>query len=177
MDKGKARLFFLPIILFLVFCWPPKAQAQFYKYTDKNGTVHFTDRFESIPKEYRNQVKIIKEEVKPQPPDQALPEKEKKTEEQASQTAGAEQRAKEEEARAAQEKETEEKKIKARLGKEKRIEELKKQIEAKEKEIKSLRTTWMVYDRINFNRLTQEIEALKKEAQSILDALTEEDKK
>jgi Domain of unknown function (DUF4124) len=38
-----------------------------YKYIDKGGVVHFTDRYESIPKEYRNQIEILQETVQPQP--------------------------------------------------------------------------------------------------------------
>jgi hypothetical protein len=37
-----------------------------YKYTDKGGVVHFTDRYDSIPQEYRKQVEMIREEVQPQ---------------------------------------------------------------------------------------------------------------
>ena len=36
-----------------------------YKYIDKNGFIHFTDQYESIPKEYRNQVEVIRETVQP----------------------------------------------------------------------------------------------------------------
>jgi hypothetical protein len=42
------------------------AATTIYKYTDKGGVVHFTDRYDSIPKEYRNQVEMIREEVQPQ---------------------------------------------------------------------------------------------------------------
>lgn len=38
-----------------------------YKYIDKNGVVHFTDRYETIPKEYRDQVEMLRETVQPQP--------------------------------------------------------------------------------------------------------------
>ena len=37
-----------------------------YKYIDKNGVVHYTDRYESVPKEYRDQIEMIREEVQPQ---------------------------------------------------------------------------------------------------------------
>lgn len=37
-----------------------------YKYTDKSGFVHYTDRYESIPKEYRDQIEIIRQQVQPQ---------------------------------------------------------------------------------------------------------------
>ncbi len=38
-----------------------------YKYTDNSGFVHFTDRYETIPTEYRNQVELIRETVQPPP--------------------------------------------------------------------------------------------------------------
>ncbi len=37
-----------------------------YKYTDKNGVIHFTDRYESIPKEYRDRIEMIGGVVRPQ---------------------------------------------------------------------------------------------------------------
>jgi hypothetical protein len=36
-----------------------------YKYTDKEGFLHFTNQYESIPQEYRNQVEVIKETAPP----------------------------------------------------------------------------------------------------------------
>jgi hypothetical protein len=41
--------------------------ATIYKYIDKSGVAHFTDRYESIPNEYRDQIKTIQEEVQAQP--------------------------------------------------------------------------------------------------------------
>jgi uncharacterized membrane protein YgcG len=38
-----------------------------YKYIDKNGVVHFTDRYETIPQEYRDRIEMIRETVQPQP--------------------------------------------------------------------------------------------------------------
>jgi hypothetical protein len=37
-----------------------------YKYTDKNGVINFTDRYESIPKEYRAGIEMNREVVQPQ---------------------------------------------------------------------------------------------------------------
>ena len=45
------------------------SEAAFYKYIDKNGTIHFTDSYESIPQQYRNQVELMKEPA-PQAPTQ-----------------------------------------------------------------------------------------------------------
>ena len=167
------------LLLSFILFWPTSVRADFYKYVDKNGTVHFTDRYESIPKEYRNQIKTIQERPSPQAPTQPLEEKEKKehegsVKEKTSQSKAAEEKKKEAEARAAREKEEQERKLEARQEKEKQIGDLRKQIEAKEQEIKSLRTTWMVYDRANLYRLNQEIDALKKEVQSIQGTLVEE---
>ena len=39
-----------------------------YKYVDKNGVIHFTDQYESIPLEYRGQVEMIRGNAHPQPP-------------------------------------------------------------------------------------------------------------
>ena len=41
------------------------ASTIIYKYVDKSGVVHFTDQYESIPKEYRDQVEMIRETVQP----------------------------------------------------------------------------------------------------------------
>ncbi|MCX5907783.1 MAG: DUF4124 domain-containing protein, partial [Deltaproteobacteria bacterium] len=38
-----------------------------YKYLDRNGVVHFSDRYESIPKEYRGQVEVLQGEIRPEP--------------------------------------------------------------------------------------------------------------
>ena len=37
-----------------------------YKYTDKEGVIHFTDRYESIPKEYLNRIEMIQGSARPQ---------------------------------------------------------------------------------------------------------------
>ena len=37
-----------------------------YKYVDKSGVIHYTDRYETIPKEYRDQIEMIRETVQPQ---------------------------------------------------------------------------------------------------------------
>ena len=43
---------------------PPLSNV-IYKYVDKDGFVHFTNQYESIPQEYRNQVEVIKETASP----------------------------------------------------------------------------------------------------------------
>jgi len=119
----------------------------------------------------------LREEPKPQTPGEPLVEEGKRTteepvpKEQTRQSREAEREKQEAEERAAREKAEYEKKLQARQEKEKRIEELTQQIAAKEEEINNLRTTWMVYDRTNYFRLTDEIDQLKKEIQSIQDSL------
>jgi len=41
------------------------ASTIIYKYTDRNGVIHFTDQYESIPKEYRDRIEMIRETVRP----------------------------------------------------------------------------------------------------------------
>lgn len=55
----------LPIrtVIYLVagmLCLPPvAAQADFFKYKDSSGAVVITNKFEDIPKKYRNSVKVV----------------------------------------------------------------------------------------------------------------------
>ena len=148
------------------FVIPPVGAAT-YKYIDRNGTMHFTDRYESIPQEYRDQVKTLREESKPQPPAPSTDLKEKKGE---GEPAGEERAGKAEEtekkegeAIEARKKEGEEKKQKVIEEKEKRIEDLQKQIDEKRKQQRSLRTNWMVQDRNTIIKLNQEIAILEKQ--------------
>jgi type VI protein secretion system component VasK len=179
MEKIKNWLI-LGAVFFLITimpCFLTSAGAAFYKYTDRNGTVHFTDRYESIPQEYRDQVKTLREETKPQSPapPSAGQEKKKESEPAAGEQAGKAQetRAKETEAIEARKKETEDRKLKAFEEKEKRIEELQKQIEDKQKQQKSLRTNWMVQDRNIIIKLNQEIADLEKQIKVIQNELAE----
>ncbi|MDP3038416.1 MAG: DUF4124 domain-containing protein [Deltaproteobacteria bacterium] len=171
-----AAFFLLTFIPFFL----TSAGAAYYKYIDKNGTVHFTDRYESIPQEYRDQIKTIREEPKPQlpPPPTELHEKKRGGESAAEERPGKVQETeqkepKEAEAIEARKKEAAEKKLKAIEEKEKRIEELQKQIEDKRKQQRSLRTNWMVQDRNIIIRLNQEISVLEKKIKAIQDELAE----
>jgi len=175
MGKIKNWLIIVPAVFVLVAIsssLPSSAEGASYKYIDKKGTVHFTDRYESIPQEYRDQIKVIREIVRPEAPAPPSEGKEKKegggpsSVEQAGKSKEAEVQ-KEAEAKKAQEKEAEEKKLKAFQDKEERIESLQKKIEDKQKEKKNLRTRWMVYDRNTVYRLDREIEALEKQIQAI----------
>jgi chromosome segregation ATPase len=144
------------------------AQSTIYKYIDKNGNVHFTDNAESIPEQYRNQIKILNEpknpETKPAP-----------AEEEPRKIRDAEERKKEEEGRALREKAAREREEKQKASKdlEDRITELQDQIRAKQQEQGSLRTTWMVYDRTRLNQLNEEIASLQKQIESLQQELAE----
>lgn len=163
--KRTARVMLLSAPLLLAdFVLLSSADAATYRYVDKNGTMNFTDCYECIPKEYRNQVKKMREEAAPPV---------EKAKEAAS--AGKEAPKKKEAAKADREKEEQAKKQKAREAKEKRIEELRKQIEAKEEEKAGLRTSPVfVYDRYAANRLDQEIAGLQKQIQEIQEQLAGE---
>ncbi len=158
------------------------AQGTFYKYVDKNGTVHFTDRLESIPREYRNQVQIRKQEVENSSLPQSKSEKGQESKKAGSKgkagvsaTTAAKEKgsdaAKAAIEKAQREKEEREKIQKARQAKTKEIDQLLKQVEEKDKEASSLRTNWMVYDKIRLNQLNAEKEKLLKEVQTLREEL------
>jgi chemotaxis protein histidine kinase CheA len=155
--------------------WPSWVEAAFYRYTDRNGVVHFTDRFESIPPEYRNQIKEYKE-IK-QPETSPAPEKAEKKDPEAAererQLREAEEKKKEAEDKAAQEKAAQEEKLRIRQEKEKRIADLQEQVTVRQKEQRSLRTNWMVYDRIRLAQLNQEIADLEKQITALQKELSE----
>ncbi len=144
------------------------AQGTIYKYIDKNGNVHFTDNAESIPEQYRNQIKILNEPKSPET-------KTSPAEEEPRKIRDAEEKKKEEEARALREKAAREREEKQKASKEieNRIAELQDQIRAKQQEQGSLRTTWMVYDRTRLNQLNDEIASLQKQIESLQQELAE----
>ncbi len=187
MEKSKKILLLWGVSLFFLISFGPTfADAELYKYIDKKGTIHFTDRYESIPQEYRDQIKVIKEPA-PQAPPQPVEglEGKRKGAGEAEGQAEKEMREIEEwkkreaEIKAAREKEAREKealerKLKARQEKEKEIEELRRQIEAKQAEQRTLYSNPMlVRDRNQFIQLNQEINELYEQIkvlQSQLDA-------
>jgi hypothetical protein len=165
------------VSVFLLVCGMISgSQAAMYKYTDKNGVTHFTDRYESIPREYRNQIQTIRETVEPEPAAKPAADQEKKEEGKAqpAEAAPPDSVKKEAAERALQEKAALEKKQKDFDEKAKRIEDLKKEIADREKELQGLRTTWMVYDRQTVFRLNQEIADLRKEIEEIQKELAEQ---
>lgn len=146
--------------------------AEIYKYIDDKGITHFTDRFESIPVEYRQQVKIIKEQPSsPISAPAAEPAKEKSEDLSVTTPQKKEGPAQIGEIKLSVK---EEEKLKAREEKEKQIAELKQQIEEKRKQQMGLRTNWMVYDRYAIVRLNQEIEDLEKQIKVLQRELEEE---
>jgi hypothetical protein len=77
---SKASIFFFRISIWLALGFllgitlRPEADAGTYGYTDKHGTLNFTDRFESVPKEYRDQVRPAMKEQRREPPAASIEE-------------------------------------------------------------------------------------------------------
>jgi tRNA/tmRNA/rRNA uracil-C5-methylase (TrmA/RlmC/RlmD family) len=181
MEKTNKVLFlFSAFLFFLISFWLTSADAGVFKYTDKDGTLHFTDSYESIPPQYRNQVETMKEpmpQTSPQPAEQGegrgmgaavRPEEVQKDvkETEALKRKDAELKAAQE--KEAQEKEALERKLKAREEKEAQIEELRRQIEAKQQEQRTLYSNpMMVRDRNQFTQLNQEISEIHRQIQGL----------
>jgi len=179
MEKTKKIIFLLlASLFFLVSFRPTSADAGVFKYIDKEGTIHFTDSYETIPQQYRNQVELM-QEATPQTPTQPAEGREgkgkveevRREEVQKEVRELEELKKKEAELKAAQEKEAQEKealekKLKAREEKERQIEELRRQIEAKQQEQRNLYSNPMlVRDRNQFNQLNQEINEIYNQIQ------------
>ncbi len=160
--KASVFLLFLFSVFSITPLRPGQAQSIFYKYVDKNGNLYFTDRLEAIPEEFRGQVKLYREEEAPQAPFSKEPEI---IEEQALRMKKAEERKKEEE-KALREKAAQ-LSFKERQELQDRIANLQEQIQAKQKEQESLRTSPMVYDQLRLKQLNAEIFALRREVLSL----------
>jgi hypothetical protein len=85
---GDIRKISIILLVFLIGSWMalPLAQAQVYKWTDQEGTIHFVDDRSKIPPEYQD--KIEKEypfKAKPEENQKEDLAKEGKTEEKAAQ--------------------------------------------------------------------------------------------
>lgn len=143
--------------------WLAHVQGAFYKYVDKTGYIHFTDRLDSVPKEYRNQIKEYKEEEKPKP---TFPKKAGVTGERGRQLKESEGKI-EPEVKELQEKSAREEELKEGQEIQNRIANLQGQIRAKQEEQRSLRTAWMVHDKVRLNQLSQEITGLEQEIESL----------
>ena len=187
MEKtDKILSLFWGSLFFLISFWLTSADAGVFKYTDKNGTLHFTDSYESIPAQYRNQVEMMKEPAPQTPTQPAEGEgarekgagvRREEVQEEARETEALKK--KEAEVKAAQEKKAQERealerKLKVRQEKETQIEQLRREIEAKQQEQRTLyNNPLMVRDRNQFNQLNQEINEIYRkiqELQSELDA-------
>ena len=187
MERTKKILFLFSASLFFLISFSPiSADAGFYKYIDKNGTIHFTDSYESIPQQYRNQVELMKEPP-PQTPTRPAEGGEGREKEAGVRKGDVEKekeiealKKKEAELRAAQEKEAQEKealqrKLKAREEKERQIEELRRQIEAKQQEQRTIyNNPMMVRDRNQFTQLNQEINEIYRQIQGLQSELDSE---
>jgi hypothetical protein len=49
-------MFFITVLTLLA---PAKSRADFFKYKDNSGALIITNRFEDVPKQYQNRVKVI----------------------------------------------------------------------------------------------------------------------
>ena len=188
MEKtNKILSLFSASLFFLISFWLTSADAGVFKYTDKNGIPYFTDSYESIPPQYRNQVEIMKEPMPRTSPQGAEQEEGKgkgaavrQEEVQKDVKAIEASKRKEAELKAAREKEAQEKealerKLKAREEKERQIEELRRQIEAKQQEQRTLyNNPLMVRDRNQFTQLNQEASELYKQIQLLQSELDSE---
>jgi len=171
--KRSFKVYTILLVPFFIFSLAPlrpaHAQSAFYKYVDKKGNIHFTDKLDSIPKEYRNQIKVYKEREKPKP---AFSKEQGVTEEQNRRLREANEKKKEEEEKALRERAAREERLKERKEIRDRIIDLQEQIKAKQEEQGDLRTTWMVNDQHRLNQLNAEIAAMGQEIQSLQQELT-----
>lgn len=176
--KSISPLLILPVFLASLLISGPAAGQSFFKYVDRNGNVHFTDRLESVPPEYRGQIKVYKEEkTEPaQPPQKDKAQFGREAEQKPEADKDAEAKAlkeKTEKERLAKEKADREAKLKARQEIQARIADLQDQLRAKQQEQAGLRTTWMVYDRMRFNQLNEEMASLAEQIQSLQKEMAE----
>lgn len=49
----------LMLVAVLQLLLPAKSRADFFKYRDNSGALIITNRFEDVPKKYRNRVKVV----------------------------------------------------------------------------------------------------------------------
>ena len=160
-------------------------QAAFYKYVDKDGNVHFTDRLDSIPEEYRNQIKVYRGEEKPKPAlpkeqgvkEQGITEEQNRGLKEPEEEKKEEQKKKEEEQKALQERAAREQKLKERQEIQDRIASVEGQIRAKEEEKAPLLNSPMVNDHLRLNQLNAEISGLVRELRSLEQELYDKEKR
>lgn len=53
------------LILFIIFGFVPLSFAEYYKYTDENGNIHYTDDFSKVPVKKRKDIETYKETALP----------------------------------------------------------------------------------------------------------------
>ncbi|MBW2040280.1 MAG: clan AA aspartic protease [Deltaproteobacteria bacterium] len=61
MGKKNAGLFTLLFLLVLTLLFPIELRSEFYKYIDRDGTIHFVDDESKIPNEYRDNVTVYED--------------------------------------------------------------------------------------------------------------------
>ncbi|WP_224960290.1 DUF4124 domain-containing protein [Geomonas subterranea] len=60
-------LLFLLLGALIVCALPARLLADYYRYTDNRGVVHMTNKLQAVPAQYRDTMKVIREEPKKQP--------------------------------------------------------------------------------------------------------------
>jgi hypothetical protein len=168
---------FLILFFVLALLLPARSvQGAMYKYADKNGTVIFTDCYDCIPQPYRDRAQKIRDmapfSARPTEGGKEVPENRdggNVSRPEPGNPAG--EKIAGESGRGREEKE---KNATAIREKQARLEELNARVAALQQEKSSLRTNWMVFDRIRFNQLNQEIEALQKEIQDLQSEIEED---
>ncbi len=78
ITKNMLRL--IGVLIFVISIWLPAfVYAEFYRYTDENGVLHYTDNLVEVPVNQRKNVKQYKEEVEVLATEEKLPGAEKAT--------------------------------------------------------------------------------------------------
>lgn len=78
ITKNMLRL--IGVLIFIIPIWLPAfVYAEFYRYTDENGMLHYTDNLIEVPVNQRKNVKQYKEEVEVLATEEKLPGAEKAT--------------------------------------------------------------------------------------------------
>ncbi len=159
----------------LMLLAPDPSPGAIYKYKDKNGTVIFTDCYECIPQAYRHQVEKMREveppAAAPEAGKETAPRDDRKAVKTEPRPAPDDEGAAEKSGRGER---GEKKKPGAIREKEERLETLRTRLQAALQERASLRTNWMVFDRIRTNQLNQEIESIRKEMDALQAGIQEE---
>lgn len=67
MTKTTLSPLFICLFCLIQFALVPRALADYYKYTDRQGVVSITNKLESVPAKYRSTMKVVRETPKAAP--------------------------------------------------------------------------------------------------------------